>query len=254
MTADPPPELEAFHRFLGSNWLNGGSSLPLKPAGTLACSRIHMVERLRERSSSSRGFDRLEAGDVGQRLELFLAEFRAAESALDMTYASSASTPTRGYAADYDWIAERSLDVPSGGSRVSRSDRACRINPRRAIRFEPDASRRPTRSATCSFSTPTRSHLSCPFTVVDRTPSRAAVEQLRHGRRTPADHEPLECRCTVPETHRFDCNAGVACFTHPTRSTDRSKTAPHPSPPATPPAPRESPPCSLPGGTCSATF
>ena len=77
MAAHPTHELESFHRFLGEQLANGGSSLtpeeclePWRAENPVGEELRASVQAIQEALAD------MEAGDTGQLLEPFLAEFR----------------------------------------------------------------------------------------------------------------------------------------------------------------------------------
>jgi hypothetical protein len=77
MPENPGAELEAFHRFLGEQLANGGSCLTPEECLERWRAQHPAPEQLRESVQAVRdALADMEAGDVGQPLDTFLAEFR----------------------------------------------------------------------------------------------------------------------------------------------------------------------------------
>ena len=77
MAADPTHELEAFHRFLSEQLAHGGSSRTPEECLALWRAQHPTGEQLRAGVQAvQEALADMEAGDVGQSLDQFLAEFR----------------------------------------------------------------------------------------------------------------------------------------------------------------------------------
>jgi hypothetical protein len=77
VAANPTPELEAFHQFLGEQLASGGSSLSPEECLELRRAQNPTGEQLSESVQAlQEALDDMEASDVGQPLELFLAGVR----------------------------------------------------------------------------------------------------------------------------------------------------------------------------------
>jgi hypothetical protein len=77
MASDPIPELEAFHRFLGEQLANGGRALTPEECLELWRAQHPAGEQLRASVRAvQEALADMEAGDAGEPLAQFLAEFR----------------------------------------------------------------------------------------------------------------------------------------------------------------------------------
>jgi hypothetical protein len=77
MAAESTHDLEAFHHFLGEQLTNGGSSLTPEECLELWRAQHPTSEQLRANVQAvQEALADMEAGDVGQPLAQFLAEFR----------------------------------------------------------------------------------------------------------------------------------------------------------------------------------